>query len=210
VQTIWRNWPASERQRFLRHARPWWDIHRHRLAPVVAARIDDLIAAGALQVHAGRFVDVKPDGTALEVHWRRKGGTELQTLKADLVVNCSGPGGQLERSDDPLIADLMRQGLIRPDPQRLGLDVDALGRLISVAGEAAPALYSIGPMTRGAFWEITSVPDIRVQAASLAHQICEQLNGRGEPVADASGPLAAVIAVLSGERLDSLTRETRP
>jgi len=177
VQTIWRGWSVKEQRRFLRHARPWWDVHRHRLAPAVARRIDELIAVRALNVHAGRFVAMTPEGERLSIHWRRKGSAVVEGFKADLVVNCSGPTGQLARSADPLIAALARQGLIRPDPQNLGLDVDALGRLVTEAGAASDRLYSIGPATRGAFWEITSVPDIRVQAASLAHQVCDQLQG---------------------------------
>ena len=37
---IWRFLPLEERRRFLRHARPFWDVHRHRVAPEVGARID--------------------------------------------------------------------------------------------------------------------------------------------------------------------------
>ena len=39
TQAIWRAMTPSRRERFLEHARPWWDTHRHRMAPDVAARI---------------------------------------------------------------------------------------------------------------------------------------------------------------------------
>jgi uncharacterized NAD(P)/FAD-binding protein YdhS len=32
-------------------------------------------------------------------------------------------------------------------------------------------LYALGPMTRGSFWEITAVPDIRVQTWALARRL---------------------------------------
>ena len=179
VQGVWRSWTDDERDRFLRHARPWWDIHRHRLAPAVAARLDALIQSGVLTVRAGRISRIDADGEGLTVDWRPKGVRTTQTATAGLVVNCSGPTGQLARSPDPLIADLARQQLVRPDRQNLGLDVDALGRLISADGAPSPTLYSIGPVTRGAFWEITSVPDIRVQAAALARQVSSQLQDQG-------------------------------
>jgi uncharacterized NAD(P)/FAD-binding protein YdhS len=38
-------------------------------------------------------------------------------------------------------------------------------------GAAQDELYAVGPMTRGAFWEVTSVPDIRLQAAEVAEVI---------------------------------------
>jgi uncharacterized NAD(P)/FAD-binding protein YdhS len=175
VQTLWRAWPDEERRRFLRHARPWWDIHRHRLAPTVAERVDRLIASDALTVRAGRFrrIDTSEDGLTLD--WRPKGEQATLSTKARMVVNCTGPTGQLARSPDRLVADLVRQGLIRADRHDLGLEVDVQGRLISAGGRPSPTLFSIGPVTRGAFWEITSVPDIRVQAVTLAREVCASL-----------------------------------
>jgi uncharacterized NAD(P)/FAD-binding protein YdhS len=29
----------------------------------------------------------------------------------------------------------------------------------------------MGPQTRSRFWEVTAIPDIRIQAAKLAHQL---------------------------------------
>lgn len=175
VQTLWRTWPDAERQRFLRHARPWWDIHRHRLAPAVAERIDGLITSGGLEIRAGRFSRIDATGSGLALEWRPKGERGVAAADASMVINCTGPTGQLARSPDLLISDLVRQGLIRADRLDLGLDVDADGRLISTAGDPSPTLFSIGPVTRGAFWEITSVPDIRVQAVTLARQVTDQL-----------------------------------
>lgn len=30
---LWLNLPDKERRRFLRHLQPYWDVHRHRVAP---------------------------------------------------------------------------------------------------------------------------------------------------------------------------------
>ncbi len=30
---LWQSLPSDEKRRFLRFGRPWWDIHRHRIAP---------------------------------------------------------------------------------------------------------------------------------------------------------------------------------
>lgn len=37
--------------------------------------------------------------------------------------------------------------------------------------EGAPRLCAIGPLTKGAFWEIVAVPDIRTQAAAVAETL---------------------------------------
>jgi uncharacterized NAD(P)/FAD-binding protein YdhS len=85
-----------------------------------------------------------------------------------MVVNCTGPNSNLAASTDPLIASLSRQGLIRPDPYKLGADVNAQHQVIGSDGRSGATLFAVGPMTRGSVWEITSVPDIRVQAAECA------------------------------------------
>ena len=36
--SLWRGWTVAESKRFLRHVRPFWDAHRHRLAPRVHAQ----------------------------------------------------------------------------------------------------------------------------------------------------------------------------
>ena len=37
-QDLWQTMTLRERAAFLRHLRPWWDVHRHRMAPAVAER----------------------------------------------------------------------------------------------------------------------------------------------------------------------------
>ena len=48
TQAIWSTMSAEDRQRFLRHLRTWWDVHRHRIAAPVAARIEAARASGQL------------------------------------------------------------------------------------------------------------------------------------------------------------------
>ena len=175
VQALWRSWSVEERSRFLRHLRPWWDIHRHRLAPAVAAQVDHLTGCGTLAIAAGRIASVQSDGAGFRLAWTPRGTRETREASAVALVNCTGPNGDLTRVGDPLLAGLVERGLIRADACRLGLDVGADGRLIGREGAARLDLYAVGPITRGAFWEITSVPDIRVQAAQCASALLESL-----------------------------------
>ena len=94
------------------------------------------------------------------------------------MINCTGPSGDLTRIGDPLLSGLVERGLIQADACRLGLDVRADGRLVGRDGSAKLDLFAVGPPTRGAFWEITSVPDIRVQAAQCAAAILGRLSAR--------------------------------
>jgi uncharacterized NAD(P)/FAD-binding protein YdhS len=36
---IWQPLPEVEKRRFLRHLRPYWEVHHHRLAPQIAQLI---------------------------------------------------------------------------------------------------------------------------------------------------------------------------
>jgi uncharacterized NAD(P)/FAD-binding protein YdhS len=168
----WQTLPQETRRRFLRHLRPWWDVHRHRLAPQVAERITALIERDDLVIRRGRLVRAElaedSDGFPVQVSWRPAGGGEPQAIGVHHVVNCMGPGGDPTRSHSPLIQGLLACGLARPDPLRLGLDVDGDGRVIASDGAAAPRLFTVGPPTRGVFWEATAVPDIRQYAHRLA------------------------------------------
>ncbi len=190
VQAVWRSWTLEERSRFLRHLRPWWDIHRHRLAPPVASKLDHLTGAGDLSIAAGRIASVRPAGAGLQVAWTPRGARQRQEVTAVGVINCTGPNGDLTRVNDPLLTGLVEGGLIRADACRLGLDVGADGRLFGRDGTASLNLYAVGPITRGAFWEITSVPDIRVQAAGCADAIVERLR----PTRVGSDPASATPA----------------
>ena len=161
---LWRGLSDAEQRRFLRHLRPWWDVHRHRIAPRVAARIDAMRESGRLEIAAGRIAKVEAD----EVTIARRGGGELRR-RFHAVINCTGPEGSIGRIEDPLIASLLASGRARPDRLGLGLEVDS-GTRVAGSG-SSPALYAIGPLSKGAFWEIVAVPDIRGQAAAVARAL---------------------------------------
>jgi fatty acid desaturase len=54
LPALWNRLPPEEKSRFLRHVRPYWDVHRHRMAPEIARRIADLQQSGHLSILAGR------------------------------------------------------------------------------------------------------------------------------------------------------------
>ncbi|HEV2080218.1 MAG TPA: FAD/NAD(P)-binding protein [Allosphingosinicella sp.] len=171
TQALWASAPPERRMRFLRHLRPYWDVHRHRIAPEIGDRIDVMQRDGRLSFEAGKLVSVEPSGAAAKVVWRRRGAAGTEELCAARIVNCTGPRGNVTRSGEPLLDQLVSVGRIRPDPCRIGIDIDSDCRAIASDGTPAASLYAIGPMTRGALWEVVAVPDIRVQADGLARQL---------------------------------------
>ncbi len=168
---LWRAADDVTRERFLRHLRPWWDIHRHRIAPEVAERLAALVTQGRLTVASGKTLSFEPGERAMLATFRRRGEDQAETLSVRRVINCTGPQGDLFSTRDPLLRSLTQRGLIRPDPLRIGIDVDAAARTLAADGTANERLYAIGPMTRGASWEIVAVPDIRVQVWTVARRM---------------------------------------
>ncbi|WP_428630245.1 FAD/NAD(P)-binding protein [Sphingopyxis sp.] len=171
TQMMWASADAAKRARFLRHLRPFWDVHRHRLAPEVAGRIDALAASGQLSFRAGKISHVAVEGDALSVEWRPRGERTIVVTRAARMINCTGPQGDLLRSSDPLVKHMLRAGRIRPDALRLGLDIDREGHVLDSGGRASEHILAIGPMTRGDLWEVVAVPDIRIQVSALARRL---------------------------------------
>jgi uncharacterized NAD(P)/FAD-binding protein YdhS len=168
TQSLWISANLAERRRFLRHLRPYWDVHRHRIAPAIAERIRDMVANGRLQFAAGRVLSTEAEGDHALVKWRPRGAAGERALRAARIVNCTGPEADIRRADEPLLRNLLMAGRIRPDACRIGIDIGERGQAIGAAGTGEPGLFAIGPMTRGALWEIVAVPDIRGQTAALA------------------------------------------
>jgi uncharacterized NAD(P)/FAD-binding protein YdhS len=168
---MWQTMSLPDRKRFLRHLRPWWDVHRHRMAGSVADRIDAARASGQLRILVGRVRDYKVTNDRAQVLYKPRQKDSLVAIEVARVVNCAGPGADYDRIPDPLIRGLLRDGVARPDPLRLGLDVTGNCALLNRDGAISRRLFAVGPVTKGTFWEMTAVPDIRRQAEKLAEYL---------------------------------------
>lgn len=174
IPAIWAGLSQAEKRRFLRHLRAWWEVERHRLAPEIAAILDEGRAIGRFRSARGRIVGCAPlaDGSGVEVELAS--GERRWTMTANRIVNCTGPDQDLSRSDNPLVRDLLAQGA-GLDEVRLGFEVDAAGQVRRAKGPAWRGLYAVGSLTRGSFFEITAVPEIREQAQRLAEALAARV-----------------------------------
>ena len=168
---LWGDASLAERGRFLRHLRPWWDVHRHKLAPAIGARIEAMQAEARLAVAAGKLASAAAEGGKAVVRFRPRGGEAVETLRVARIVNCTGPEIDIVRAGEPLLDALLAAGRARPDALRVGLDVDGECRVLDADGKASDSLFAIGPITRGTFWESVAVPDIRAQAERVAARV---------------------------------------
>jgi uncharacterized NAD(P)/FAD-binding protein YdhS len=165
LQEMWRALAVEEQARFLRHVRPFWDAHRHRLPAEVHERLQSEFAKGSAVLVRGHVVGVERGAGDFEVSVRRRGSDRVEAMRTDLAFDCSGHRPDLT---SPLIAGLISQGLARPDAHRLGLATEPDGHVIGRNGALTPGLLTLGPLCQGSLWEITAVPEIVVQADAAA------------------------------------------
>lgn len=170
---LWQALSDTERSRLVRHALRYWDVHRHRMAPEAAARVETLRSAGRLGLGGGRIEGMHVD--ALGVHVFLAGHGHTERLSVDAVVNCTGPPRDLAEAV-PLLAQLVSAGTARRHPLGLGLDVDEHGALLDATGTPDRFVHAIGWARRGRLIETTSVPDIRPQAEALAAHLLRRLD----------------------------------
>ena len=182
VPSIWNEWSPFSRRQFLRHLRPRWDIHRHRMAPRVSDAFAQLQTSGALEVLPGRIAGYRPTGRFVEVTVRMRGGA-TRMFNAGHIVNCTGPGGDFARIAIPLIAELRDRKLAIPDPLGVGLETRDCA-VIDGAGAASSWLFALGPLTRPAWWEITAVPEINLQIDRLVAQLSSPVTAHRLTVTD--------------------------
>jgi uncharacterized NAD(P)/FAD-binding protein YdhS len=175
VAQIWRSLSEPERRRFLRHVRPYWEVHRHRTAPQIAQSIAEEISRRQIQVHAGRITDYEEEDYRVRVTYRDRRSNKSNSLSVDRVINCTGPESNCRRMDNPLISDLLASGFARPDPLFLGLDVSSDGALISRNGIVSESLFAVGPIRKGSLWESTAVPELREQIHNLANHLLDSV-----------------------------------
>ncbi|MEU8265098.1 FAD/NAD(P)-binding protein [Micromonospora sp. NPDC048999] len=158
IDRLWRQLSVDARRRFLRHVAAYWEVHRHRMAPSIAEKIQRMRERGALAVRAGKIRAVRRGERGFVVT------VNDTAFMVGAIVNCTGPGGAATTT---LGRALLDDGLARRDATGIGLDADGLGRLIDRDGEPVEHLFAVGPTRRGAWWETTAVPEIRAQARAL-------------------------------------------
>ncbi len=193
VARIWSSWSTPERAQFLRHLRPRWDVHRHRMAPRIADRLAALIRSGQLEVMGGRVLAYRRGEEGMEAHLRERGTGRERVFGAARVINCTGPRSDMDRLAFPVLADLRRRGLIAPDVLGLGIETDDCAALGS-AGHVSSWLFALGPLTRPSWWEVVAVPEINAQIDRLVRHISAGPGPYEEPsLAEAFSDLGAGI-----------------
>jgi uncharacterized NAD(P)/FAD-binding protein YdhS len=141
VTEVWSSLPDREKKRFLRHLRPYWEVHRHRTPVAHRELLEKDLREKKLRIVAGRI-------------------SSLPLSAQEILINATGQSDDIRSHREPLIESLITQGLVAPDSLGLGLDP-----------RGTPDFYALGVLTRGLYWEITAIPELRRQAETLAQSL---------------------------------------
>ncbi|MBD0268782.1 MAG: FAD/NAD(P)-binding protein [Cyanobacteria bacterium Co-bin8] len=182
TQELWQQLPRPEQRRFMRHLNPYWDVHRHRIAPEIGETIQTLRESGQLTVAAGRILSYQPTADGVAVTFRHRRSINQESVIVSRVINCTGVQVDYGRSPQPLIASLRDQGLIRPNNLGLGLDTAPDGAVLDAQGQRSSLLYTLGTARKGQLWESIAVPELREQAQLLASTVLQSLPVPARPV----------------------------
>jgi len=168
---LWQTLSLRERKRFLSKILPYWDVHRHRLAPHVGEQIDDLRQGGIIRLVAGRIQSIHSHGNLLKINYRNPLSQTIQTVEAGVIINCIGPNYDLSKVDDLLIKALLRKKYICQDPLQIGLEINDNYQLKNQMNQKQDNLYYIGPMLKARYWEAIAVPELREHVYQLAKKL---------------------------------------
>ncbi len=175
TQALWKALTRFEQERFLKRLRPYWEIHRHRMAWQVAERFSQLRADGQIEIIAGNVVAAQAQEEEVRMLIRKRGHDRSTELHTRWVINCTGPTASNFAEANPVIGSLLVHDWVQPDELSLGLKTDDDGCAIDASGHILEDLIVVGTLRKPASWESTAVPELRSQAETAAKHILRHL-----------------------------------
>jgi uncharacterized NAD(P)/FAD-binding protein YdhS len=168
---LWKSLKQAEKKRFLRDYQRLWDVHRFRMAPDVADRLEELEAEERVTFGAGSIVALEPHAGGVHVSLRTLGQHELDIVDVGAIVNCTGAGHDLRRTAPPLLRGLLDAGAARPDGLGIGLDVDDEGAILTADGTPSANVFVVGALRKGVEWEAIGITEIRDHSGAIARKV---------------------------------------
>jgi uncharacterized NAD(P)/FAD-binding protein YdhS len=168
---IWQALSIRERQRFLARLRPYWEVHRHRMAPAIHSRVEALLGSGRAIAIGGQLQEAGATQRAVTLRYRARRQGSIETVRAAAVFNCTGPAPVRLPGSCPVLNSLHQQQLVTIDPLGLGLITSPGGEAISPFGRVQKDLLVIGALRKPGLWESTAIPELREQADRIARHL---------------------------------------
>lgn len=166
TQSLWQRLSTPAQLKFLRRLGGRWSTHRHRMAPEIASQLTAEIAATKTRILACKNIDAREENGVAHITIHRAHGVE--GLHPSRVINCAGLELNLAKSANPLLRQLLAEGMVEAHATCVGVVADKHYR---AWGSLHPNLYVIGSLLTGQLLESTAVPELRAQAAAIAMEL---------------------------------------
>jgi len=175
---FWPKMPIEERSRLVRHLRPYWDVHRFRIAPQIESILERRKSEGTFEVHAGNVCGTEAFDDHILLHVLGRGEKSPTFRETDYVVITTGPAHGRIIDTEPHLSSLAAKGWIKADSLGLGILCNEQGRAIAPSGGAVESLLIAGPLARGTFGELMGLPQVTSYAQAIANEVLQQLASR--------------------------------
>lgn len=150
TKDLWHNFDEKNKKLFLRLL-PYWNIFRHRAPANSIQIIEDMIAAGQLQLCSGGVKEIVQKYEKFVIK------TKTQQIETDYLVNCLG--FEFNAKKYPLLNQMMLCNLLTQD--------------LMMVRSNNKNIHLLGGLNIGRDFECTSVPDLRVDVEKLTSQLCK-------------------------------------
>jgi len=168
IQSIWKNMNNSDKKTFLSEFKTKWNVINHRAPISVLDKIREIsydrISANLSKVNYknGKF----------DVFYTIPNDDFIFYLRADKIINCTGPETNYKKVDDILIKNLLNSAIISPN--RFGLTINTDGyNVVDRDGRVNSKIFAIGSILKGQLLESNSIPQIRSQARQISDLISD-------------------------------------
>lgn len=149
TKSLWQNLDEKNKKLFLKKLLPYWNIYRHRVPSSSLEIINKMIENNQLEIIKSSIKSINKKEEKFIVEF------EKSSQEFDYIVNCLGFDYNIKNY--PLIESMTKKNLLKKD-------------LILVQSNHSK-IHLVGGLNIGRDFEITAVPDIRVDANSVAQKI---------------------------------------
>jgi len=151
---LWQNFDEKNKRNFLKKLLPYWNIFRHRVPNSSLEIINKMIENNRLEIIKSSVKSIeKSDGKFIIK-------TNKKTLDCDYVVNCLGFDYNIKNY--PLIESMVKKNLLKKD--------------LILAQSNNTKIHLVGGLNIGRDFEITAVPDIKIDANLVAQKIFSKIS----------------------------------
>ncbi len=168
---IWSGLSELDKNRFFRHIKPYWDVHRHRMPPASDLVVRALRQRGQLKVIGARITKVTSIGEEFKIAYKERKSQLADSVTVDRIIVSSGFDCGI---GDPrhILRKLVSRKLASANKLGLGLCTDSVGRVLD------RRIFAVGWPRLGQDFETTAIPEVRLQVELAIKSILRDMDRR--------------------------------